>query len=133
MMFRFMLPAEKLRVPSTEIGIYARTMPHAAGAAQAIRQTMEESHRVGVQFLLTDVAAALTFLDLAEGTRVEETRNRNRQSALSAYETITGFLQKVSPSPEEKSTLDVKLEELRDRLLALGYLADSEEAESSGT
>jgi hypothetical protein len=92
-------------------------------------QIMEQSNRIGVQFLITDLAVALTFLDFAEVSHSEDTRRRNRQNAQSAYDTVLRLLPRLAPSPEERATLEIKLAELKDRLMALG----SEPDKSLGT
>ncbi|HLY40114.1 MAG TPA: hypothetical protein VKR52_02825 [Terracidiphilus sp.] len=88
------------------------------------RQIVEETNRAGVQFLLADLVAALTFLDVADVTDDENTRTRNRHHARLAYETVLKLLPRISPSDEERPELESKLEDLKNRLLALGYLKD---------
>jgi hypothetical protein len=83
-------------------------------------QIMDESQRVGVQFLMADLTMGLTFLDVAQTTESEETRMRNCQNARTAYEAVVNFLPRVSPSDEEWATLEAKLRKLKDRLVALG-------------
>lgn len=95
-------------------------------SVKSTRQVMEESNRVGVQFLLADIAAALTFLNVADVTQSRDTRQRNRGNALHAYHAVLRHLPKVSPSNEEKSALDDKLEILKNRLVASGLLTDPE-------
>ena len=85
------------------------------------RQIVEQSQRIGVQFLIADLTVAHTFLDVAEVTQSEDSRKRNRQNARVAYETVLRFLPRVSPSDEEWPSLETKLRTLRDRLIALGY------------
>lgn len=92
--------------------------------AKSNRQVMAESNRVGVQFLVAEIEIALTFLEVADVTRQEDVRNRNRENARVAYDTVLKLLPKVSPSECERSTLEAKLEELKKRLLALGYLGN---------
>jgi len=96
---------------------------------KSTRQVVEESNRVGVQFLLADLTAALTFLDVADATGSWDTRNRNLQNARSAYETVLRLLPRVFPSVEERSALQAKLDQLKKRLLALGYCIDPDDTE----
>ena len=72
-----------------------------------------------VQFLPADMAAALTFLNVAEVTQSEDSCKRNRQNALSAYQTVVRLLPRVTPSDEEQLILDEKLCELGNRLVEL--------------
>ena len=81
-------------------------------------QIVAESNRIGVQFLLADLAVGNTFLDVAEVTRIGATRRRNFRSAREAYETVLRLLPRVTPSDEEQSLLDAKIAELKDRLLS---------------
>lgn len=101
--------------------------------ANSTRQIMEQSQRIGVQFLIADLTVALTFLDVAEVTNSEDSRRRNQQHARYAYETVLRLLPRVSPSAEERPTLQSKIAELRDRLLALGFTLHVETAEPSRT
>ena len=89
------------------------------------RQIVDESHRIGVQFLIADLGVALTFLDVAETTRSEETRKRNRENARTAYNAVRRFLPRLSPSEEERAELEAKLSTLTSRLRELGYVLDS--------
>ena len=89
------------------------------------RQIMEESNRIGVEFLIADVSVALTFLEVAETTRSEGVRKRNRENARVAYEAVQHFLPRLCPSEEELAELEVKLSTLKTRLLGLGYVLDS--------
>lgn len=86
---------------------------------KSVRQVLEQSHRVGVQFLPADMAAAVTFLNVAEVTQSEDSCKRNRQNALSAYQTVVRLLPRVIPSDDEQLILDEKLCELGNRLVEL--------------
>jgi len=89
-------------------------------------QLLEQSHRIGVQFLLADLAAALTFLDVAEVTELEESRTRNRQKARYVYDTVIRLMPKVATSNEERAALEDRVAELKRRLIATGKLFDPE-------
>ena len=84
-------------------------------------QIVEESQRIGIQFLIADLSVAHTFLNVAEVTQSEESRKRNRLNARTAYEMVLHFLPRVSPSDEEYPALEDKLRKLKDRLIAVGY------------
>lgn len=81
---------------------------------------MEQTLRVCVQFLLTDINAAHTFLDIAEFTDSADTRKRNQEHALTAYQTVLRLLPRIFPSDDELSALREKLQILEARLLGLG-------------
>jgi hypothetical protein len=89
--------------------------------ADATRQIVDQSNRIATQFLIADLAVALTFLDVAEVSDSEEARRRNRQNAYAAYDTVLRLLPRISPSEEERPALESRLAALRDRLLALGF------------
>lgn len=99
---------------------------------QSTRQVLEQAHRAGVQFLLSDLVIGLTFLDVAEVTVSEEIRTRNRRQACVAYETVLRLLPRVSPSEDEWVALEAKLGLLRERLDALGFVFDPEKQERPG-
>lgn len=108
-----------------------KATPHMS--LKSTRQVMEESNRVGVQFLLADIAAALTFLNVAEVTQSESSRKRNCGNALRAYQTVLRLRLKVAPSEAEQSELTKRLEELKNRLEAFGILSKPETPDRSET
>jgi hypothetical protein len=73
-----------------------------------------------VEFLLADLDAALTFLDVAKTTTNEETRKRNFQNARHAYDTVVELMQKVTLNDEQNEEIQEKLTLLRTRLAAAG-------------
>ncbi|HZQ41889.1 MAG TPA: hypothetical protein VFA99_01480 [Acidobacteriaceae bacterium] len=80
----------------------------------------EESSKIGVEFLLTELDAALTFLDVAGTTDSPETRERNQGHAREAYDTARRMQTRVSMQPDEKKNFDEKLALLETRLQDLG-------------
>ena len=90
---------------------------------------LEQSHRIGVQFLLADLATALTFLDVSEVTGLEESRLRNLQNARHVYDTVIRLMPKVAPSHGERAVLEDRLAELKRRLIATGESIDPENQE----
>jgi hypothetical protein len=94
-------------------------MPRSTG------QILQEAQRIGVQFLLADLATGMTFLDLSEVTRLEESRSRNRRNARCVYDTVMRLLPRICPSDCESAALSDRLAELKRRLIAIGYLDDS--------
>jgi hypothetical protein len=89
-------------------------------------QLLEQSHRIGMQFLLADLATAMTFLDVSRVTGLEESRLRNLQNARHVYDTVIRLMPKVEPSHEERAVLEDRLAELKRRLIASGQLIDPE-------
>ena len=92
--------------------------------AKSTRLIVEESNRVGVQFLLADLATAVTFLNAADVTQSDKSRRRNRQNALTAYQTVLRLLPRVTPSNEEQQALTRQLDALKARLTAIGLIQD---------
>lgn len=99
--------------------------------SKSSRQILEESNRVGVQFLLTEISAGLTFFGVSDTTQSMDTQQRNRRLALTAYETVLRMLPKVDPLEHERQALLDNLAELRNRLISVGCLSDSEGHEPS--
>lgn len=92
--------------------------------AKSTRLIVEESNRVGVQFLLADLATAVTFLNAADVTQSDKSHRRNRQNALTAYQTVLRLLPRVTPSNEEQQALTRQLDALKARLTAIGLIQD---------
>jgi hypothetical protein len=84
---------------------------------------LERSNHIGVQFLLTDLETARTFLEVAEVSGIEEVKSRNRKNARVVYETVLRLSSNVVPTLEEQIELDRKLDELRRRLESLGIFS----------
>lgn len=86
---------------------------------------LDETNRIGVQYLLVEVQTGLTFLNVADTTELPENRARNLQNALKAYQSVQRMLSQVTLLPEEKLALDSAMEELRSRLNKAGVSTDS--------
>lgn len=76
----------------------------------------DDSNKIGVEFLLTELDAALTFLAVANATGSPETRERNHEHAREAYDTARRLQPKVSMQPDQKQTFEEKLALLEARL-----------------
>ena len=74
----------------------------------------------GVSFLLTDLDLAMTFMDVADASRIEETTRRNHTNARTAYDTVLRLLDKLKPNPDQRQAIDAKLAILKMRLQAVG-------------
>lgn len=86
---------------------------------------MDETNRVGVQYLLVEVHTGLTFLDVADTTERRENRTRNLQNALKVYQSVQRLLPQVTPLPDEKMELESGMEVLKSRLNKAGISVDS--------
>ena len=73
-----------------------------------------------VSFLLTDLDLAMTFMDVADASRVDETTRRNHTNARTAYDTVLRLLEKLRPNTDERQVIDAKLAILKMRLQAVG-------------
>lgn len=80
----------------------------------------DESNKLGVEFLLTELDAALTFLAVANVTGSPETRERNHEHAREAYDTARRLETRVSMQPDQKQNFEKKLALLEARLRDLG-------------
>ena len=87
---------------------------------------LEQAHHICAQFLLTDMNVAHTFLDVAEVTESADTRKRNQEHALTAYQTVLRLLPRIAPSDDERSALRERLQILRARLLGMGIELNDE-------
>jgi hypothetical protein len=83
-------------------------------------ETFSDLNRSGVSFLLTDLDLAITFMDVADASRIEDTTRRNYTNARTAYDTVLRLLEKLTPSADERQAIDAKLASLKTRLQAVG-------------
>jgi hypothetical protein len=74
----------------------------------------------GVSFLLTDLDLAMTFMDVADASRSEETTRRNHTNARTAYDAVRRLLEKLMPNADQRQAIDAKLASLKTRLQAVG-------------
>ena len=83
-------------------------------------ETFSDLNQSGVSFLLTDLDLAMTFMDVADASRIEETTRRNHTNARTAYDTVLRLLEKLTPNADQRQTIDAKLASLKTRLHAVG-------------
>lgn len=88
---------------------------------------MQQSNQVGVRFLLAEVDAGLTFLNVAASSAMPGSRERNLKTARELYKTVLRLRFNVQPAPEEKQELQNKLAELRTGLIEAGCSPDGEQ------
>ena len=81
---------------------------------------LHDLNRSGVEFLITDLQVASTFMEVAEASRLEETKYRNHQNARHAYDSVVVFLQKLAINSRERQTIEANLALLKARLEAAG-------------
>jgi hypothetical protein len=85
-----------------------------------IFQTLDDTRRLLAEFLITELALAMTFLEIASTSNNTETVQRNLKNAKTAYETILRFLpQAILTQAEQQSTQD-KLAKVEARLQEFG-------------
>jgi hypothetical protein len=88
-------------------------------------ELMEQTNHIGVDFLLTELRMALTFLGIAESSDSPDSRSRNYDKALEGYRTFLHFLSRVAPTLEEISELQRIQKEVKQRLEQAGYLSET--------
>lgn len=86
--------------------------------------TLRQSHRAGVGFLIAEVDTGLSFMSIAESASPNDGRDRHLRNAREAYFIVTRLLSRVVFEPDEKLKLELKMTELRRRLLAAGCSLD---------
>ena len=77
-------------------------------------------NRTGAEFLFTELDLALTFMQVADASRVEETERRNHQNARCVYDTVLALLPKVRINDAGHQSIKEKLKLLKKRLEAVG-------------
>jgi hypothetical protein len=75
-----------------------------------------ETEKTVIDILRTDLDNAMTFLNVADTTEIEENARRNRQNARRAYDAIVSTLQAVTLDDEQQAFFDHKLSLLKSRL-----------------
>ena len=83
---------------------------------KSFAQLQEETRAAQLDFLVTDIGAANTFLDVAHTTRDAATRARNVQHATEAYTVVLRMSKRLRMNPVETGDMQKKLESLKVRL-----------------
>ena len=83
-------------------------------------QTFSDLNQSGVLFLLTDLDLAMTFMDVADTSHIDETTRRNHTNARTAYNSVLHLLEKLTPNTDERQVIDAKLAILKMRLQLAG-------------
>ena len=79
-------------------------------------ELIEETNRIGGDFLKIEAEAALTFVQVAETSVSPESRARNYANALLGYRTLLRYLPRVALTPRETFEIRRKLEKLKVQL-----------------
>ena len=82
--------------------------------------TARECNRASVNFLKTDVETGLTFSTIAMQSKDKSKRNRMRQNARKAYDTVLRLMRRVELTPPDARFLARNLKRLRADLIRLG-------------
>jgi hypothetical protein len=69
-----------------------------------------------LEYLLQELDSAMTFLDIADASAVQQVAQRNQRHAREAYESALGILAAVTPSAERQKAIEDKLTVVRERL-----------------
>ena len=91
-------------------------------------QLRKETSAIHLDFLLTDLGAASTFLDIAQTTQNCETRSRNVQNATDAHDAVLKFFPRVTMSVQQNADVQLKLDLLFARIRTFAHF-DQTEAE----
>jgi hypothetical protein len=84
------------------------------------RGNFADLNQRGVDFLLTDLDLAMTFMDTAAASHIQETIRRNHNNARRAYDAVVHLLEKLTPDAGQQLQIDTKLGLLKMRLEAVG-------------
>jgi hypothetical protein len=88
-------------------------------------ELIDRTNSIGIDFLRTDLRAALTFIQVAETSSSWESRDRNYRKALEGYRAVVHFLPRLVPSPKELAEIETKLEEIKLQLERAGFPVSS--------
>lgn len=85
------------------------------------RTVNPDLNKSGVEFLLTELQTALTFMDIADTSRIPETVKRNHENAHKAYETVQRLMGYLIPNETQQALIVQRITQLKARLEAAGY------------
>jgi hypothetical protein len=88
---------------------------------KSFNQLHQETSALQLDFLLTDLKAASTFLDIAQTTRHSVTRARNVHNANVAHDAVQHFLPRVQMSEQDNTDVQGKLDLLKERIRTLEF------------
>jgi hypothetical protein len=108
-------PRPNRSVPAKERG-HAAPRP----TVDEILASQSRFKKVSTDFLKIELDMALTFTELALQTQDRQKKERNRQAARKAYETVVHLMDRVPLSEDEANIFKKNLERLRFDLVELG-------------
>jgi hypothetical protein len=85
-----------------------------------VGERFHELIQTGLEFMLIDLDLAMTFMDVAEGSRLEDTKHRNHKNARKAYDAVLHHLEKLKPDAGQRREIDAMLARLKMRLETAG-------------
>jgi hypothetical protein len=87
---------------------------------RTVSERFHDLNQTAMQFLLGDLDLALTFIEVAEVSGLQDTKDRNYKNARKAYDTALHLLEKLKPDAGQRQVIDAKLARLKTRLEAAG-------------
>ena len=77
------------------------------------------ANRAGVEFIVTDLDLAITFLDVAAASTDSYVVRRNHDNARTAYTAVVNLLERLFLDRPQRQEIEAKLDTLRARLIQL--------------
>lgn len=72
-------------------------------------QAFDDLNKSGVDFLLTDIDVAMTLMDIADASPIQDTVARNRKKAHEAYDAVVQLTEKLTPDAGQRRMIAVRL------------------------
>lgn len=94
-------------------------------------QLIARTNRIGINFLLAELNAGLTFLQIAPSTDSANGRGRQFDKALKVYFTVVRLLPRVVLTSREEAEIQDKLGELKRQLEGAGYSCETRSNENA--
>lgn len=66
------------------------------------QNSLGDANQNGIDFVIADLDLALTFMDVAEVSHIEDTVRRNHNNAHKAYHTVLRLLENLTPDAEQR-------------------------------
>ena len=80
----------------------------------------DETNHAGVEFLFTELGSCDTFLNVADTTKLAETRSRNLENAHVANKSLLRYRTRLLFDAAKQSEYETRLTELARRLMEAG-------------
>jgi hypothetical protein len=88
------------------------------GCIPSLEERLSEANQRGVDFLLTELDSALTFMDISKTSNSVQTVERNHRHACEAYQVVLRYLPKLKLEKAQRLAIDEKLALVKERLRA---------------